>query len=97
MTDNGEIRTEKKYELYGESWEMFTKSLSKGDYMLIEFTSNSFWFHARVQPPAKGCFVLNLNKVEFSENKTDKIDARRLLELLSYYGPVTKQRLQIEY
>jgi transposase len=85
VTAKGEIRTEKKYELHGESWEGFAKSLSLDDYVLIEATTNSFWFYDRVRPLVKECFVLNMNKVEFSGNKTDKIDARRLLDLLSYY------------
>lgn len=85
MTDKSRIRTEKKYELHGESWELFTKTLSKEDYVLVEATTNSFWFRDRVLPFVQECFVLNMNKVEFSGNKTDKIDARRLLDLLSYY------------
>ena len=32
LTDKGQIRTEKKYELHGESWRLFTNSLSKEDY-----------------------------------------------------------------
>lgn len=85
LTDKGQIRTEKKYELHGESWRLFTNSLSKEDYVLIEATTNSFWFRDRVLPFVQECFILNMNKVEFSGNKTDKIDARRLLDLLSYY------------
>lgn len=42
MTDKSRIRTEKKYELHGESWELFTKTLSKEDYVLVEATTNSF-------------------------------------------------------
>lgn len=85
VTDRGRIRTEKKYELHGESWRLFTDSLNKEDYVLIEATTNAFWFHDRVRPLVRECFVLNMNNVEFSGNKTDKIDARRLLDLLSYY------------
>lgn len=85
VTAKGQIRTEKKYELHGPSWEMFTKTLSKEDYVLIEATTNSFWFRGRVRPFVRECFILNMNQVEFSGNKTDKIDARRLLDLLSYY------------
>ena len=84
-TAKGQIRTEKKYELHGSSWEMFTKTLTKEDYVLIEATTNSFWFRDRVLPFVQECFILNMNQVEFSGNKTDKIDARRLLDLLSYY------------
>ena len=85
MTAKGEIRTEKKYELHGESWDGFAGTLTRDDYVLIETTTNSFWFYDRVRPLVKECFVLNMNKVQFSGNKTDRIDARRLLDLLCYY------------
>jgi transposase len=85
LTENGQIRTERRYELHGESWELFTKSLHKDDYVLIEATTNSFWFRDRVLPFVRECSILNMHKVEFSGNKTDKIDARRFPDLLSYY------------
>ena len=84
-TENGQIGTEKKYTLHGRSWEMFVTTLSKEDYVLIEATTNSFWFRDRLLPFVRECFVLNMHQVEFSGNKTDKIDAGRLLDLLSYY------------
>ena len=85
LTDKGQIRTERKYDLHGESWRLFTDSLNNEDYVLLEATTNAFWFRDRVRPFVKECFILNMNNVEFSGNKTDKIDARRLLDLLSYY------------
>jgi len=85
VTTRGRMRTEKKYELHGQSWEMFTRTLTKEDYVLIEATTNSFWFRERVLPFVRECFILNMHQVEFSGNKTDKIDARRLLDLLSFY------------
>ena len=84
-TAEGIIRTEKKYELHGQSWEVFTQSLKKDDYLLVEATTNAFWFHDRVKPFVKKCFILNVNAVRFAGNKTDSIDAQRLLDLLSYY------------
>jgi transposase len=85
LTDKGQIRTERKYDLHGESWRLFTDSLNNEDYVLLEATTNAFWFRDRVRPFVRECFILNMNNVEFSGNKTDKIDARRLLDLLSYY------------
>lgn len=84
-TERGQIQAGKKYDLHGSSWESFLRTLSLDDCLLIEATTNSFWFHDRVRPYVKQCFILNVNKVKFSGNKTDKIDARRLLDLLSYY------------
>lgn len=84
-TEQGLIRTERRYELHGESWRVFTGSLTKEDYVLIEATSNSFWFRDRILPHVRECFILNMRKIEFSGNKTDKIDAKRLVDVLSYY------------
>jgi len=79
------IRTEKKYGLDDQSLELFRKSLGKDDYVLIEISTNSFWFRDLIQPYVKECYILNINAVKYSGNKTDKIDARRLLDILSYY------------
>ena len=81
----GIIRTEKKYGLDEKSLELFKDSLSKDDYILIEISTNSFWFRDQVQPYVKECYILDLNAVKYSGNKTDKIDARRLLDILSYH------------
>lgn len=84
-TEQGLIRTERRYELHGESWQVFTSSLTKEDYVLIEATSNSFWFRDRILQHVRECFILNMHKIGFSGNKTDKIDAKRLVDVLSYY------------
>jgi len=84
-TEKGHIRTERRYQLQGESWRVFTSSLTKEDYVLIEATTNSFWFRDRILPYVCECYILNMHKIGFSGNKTDKIDARRLLDVLSYY------------
>lgn len=84
-TEGGQIRTERKYDLKGPGWDAFTKTLTNDDYVLVEATTNAFWFHDRIRPYVKECVILNVNRVAFSGNKTDKIDARRLLDLLSYY------------
>ena len=70
----GIIRTEKKYGLDEKSLELFKESLSKDDYILIEISTNSFWFRDQVQPYVKECYILDLNAVKYSGNKTDKID-----------------------
>jgi transposase len=82
---SGVIRLEKKYALHGESWDVFSQSLHKEDYVLIEATTNAFWFCERIRPLVKECYVLNVNAVKFMGNKTDKLDAQRLLDVLSYY------------
>ncbi len=84
-TVEGIIRTEKRYELSDESLQSFTQSLKTEDYLLVEASTNSFWFYDRVRPFVKRCFILNVNAVKFAGNKTDQIDARRLLDILSFY------------
>ena len=79
------IRTEKKYGLDEQSLTLFKKSLGKDDYLLIEISTNSFWFRDQIRSYVKECYILDINAVKYSGNKTDKIDARRLLDILSYY------------
>jgi len=84
-TASGVVRTEARYTLAEEDLDSFLRSLKKEDYLLVEATTNAFWFYGRVRPFVRGCFILNVNAVKFSGNKTDRIDARRLLDILSYY------------
>ena len=84
-TTTGVIRTEKRYALCEGGLDSFVQTLSKADYLLVEATTNAFWFRDRVRPFVRECFILNVNAVKFAGNKTDRIDARRLLDLLSYY------------
>ena len=53
--------------------------------ILIEATTGAFWFHDQVAKRVAGCYVLRANKMESYGNKTDKIDANRLLDLLCYH------------
>ncbi len=86
-----EISGEKKeprksrYFLDQESIIKFLETLSKDDYILIEASTNSFWFYDIVRPFVKDCFVYNVNEGKNGGNKTDKIDARKLAEKLAYF------------
>ena len=64
--DNEKKRTTRKYPLSGEGFRQFLGSLGKDDYIAIETTGNSFWFHEQVSPYVKECFVLNTNKASRS-------------------------------
>ena len=69
--------------LYGERFNYFLSNLTKDDVILIEATTQSYWFYDQVKDRVKACYVLNSNKLDSAYmNKTDKIDARKLLILL---------------
>ncbi len=71
--------------LVGARFEEFLENLGDEDVILIEATTGSFWFHDQAAERVAGCYVLNANKMESYGNKTDKIDANRLLDLLCYH------------
>jgi transposase len=71
--------------LSGKGFKRFLACLRKDDYIAIETTGNSFWFHEQVSPYVKECFVLNTNKIKLEGNKTDKIDSSKILDYLCYY------------
>jgi transposase len=66
-------------------WKKFKDSLSPKDYVLIENSTNAFWFHDQVAPEVKACYVYDTNDIRSRGNKTDKIDARQLARKLAYY------------
>jgi transposase len=78
-------RTTGTYPLTGKGYQMFLARLRKDDYIAIETTGNSFWFYEQVKPYVKECFVLNTHKIKLEGNKTDKIDASKILDYLCYY------------
>lgn len=69
----------------GKSYQGFLESLKKDDYVLIESSTNSFWFHDQLADRVKACYVYDVNKGRAEGNKTDKIDARKLAKKLTYY------------
>jgi transposase len=78
-------RITKKFPLTGKGFLAFLAMLSKGDYIAIETTGNSFWFYDQVKPYVNECFILNTNKIRLEDNKTDKIDSAKILDYLCYF------------
>lgn len=70
--------------LVGPRFEEFKEGLKKEDVILVEATTLSFWFYDQVIDRVRDCYVLNSHKMESGGNKTDKIDANKLLDRLSY-------------
>jgi transposase len=75
----------RRYGLDEVSLAEFTGCLGKEDIVVMESTSNAFWIYHRITPLVRSCHVLNVNAVHLRGNKTDKLDARKLLELLSTF------------
>ena len=85
------VKNEKVYEVVStysfknESYERFLGSLREDDYVLVENSTNAFWFHDQLVGRVKACFVYDTNDIRSSGNKNDKIDARHLVRKLSFY------------
>ena len=84
LTSDGKIQSTKYY-LTPDSFQKFKDQLSKEDYVLVESCSNAFWFFDQIKSLVKECYVLDVNKFKASINKTDKIDAKKLVKRLAYY------------
>jgi transposase len=50
----------------------------------MEATTLSFWFHRQVASRVRACHILNTHQLQRRGNKTDKIDATRLVKILAY-------------
>lgn len=68
-----------------EPFRRFLDSLSTDDYVLIENTSNAFWFHDLIIDHVAACYVYDTNELRTDGNKTDKIDAEKLAKKVGYY------------
>lgn len=71
--------------LYGKSFDRFLNSLDKEDIILVEATTQSFWFYDQVKDKVRACYILNTNKYRNEGNKTDKIDSDLLLNTVTYH------------
>jgi transposase len=70
--------------LFGPSFQSFLNRLQKEDLILVEATTVSFWFYDQVIDCVGACYILNTHQLDRYGNKTDKIDSRRLLKILTY-------------
>lgn len=74
-----------KFYLQDASFQQFKDSLTKEDYVIIEACANAFWFYDQIIGLVKACYILDVNKYNASNNKTDKLDAKKLVKKLAYY------------
>ena len=83
---NGKLSmTKQTVRFDGSLFRQFLESLHTDDYVLIENTSNAFWFHDQIGDRVKACYVYDTNELRTDGNKTDKIDAEKLAKKLGYY------------
>jgi hypothetical protein len=59
-----------------------SKRLQHDDVVLLEATTNAFWLYDQLAGLVKSCYILNTRKVTLQGNKSDALDARRLVQLL---------------
>jgi len=71
-----------KYLLQTEAFRDFLSVLSPEDVVIVESTTNAFWFYRTVKPRVQECYVLNTNAVHLRGTKTDQLDAKKLLQVL---------------
>lgn len=74
-----------RFGLDSVSFAKFTSWLGKEDIVVVESTSNAFWLFYKIKPLVRSCHVLDTNAVHLRGNKTDTLDARKLLQLLSTF------------
>ncbi len=70
--------------LFGAAFQGFLDRLQKEDLILVEATTVSFWFYDQVIDRVEACYILNTHQLDRYGNKTDKIDAKRLVRILTY-------------
>lgn len=76
----------KKYCIQNDTFQDFLQSLRKDDIIIVESTMNAFWIHRKIKPLVRSCYVLNTNATHLRGNKTDSLDAKKLLQILSTFA-----------
>jgi transposase len=74
--------------LKNDAFKGFLDNLTKNDYLVVEASTNTFWFVEQVRDKVKEVYVLDPFKfltICNSTKKTDKIDAIKLAKKLKYY------------
>jgi transposase len=79
------VTSRNSYTLSDESFTKFKETLKPEDYVLIESSTNAFWFHDEILNLVKACYVFDTNKARREGNKTDKIDADVLAKKLAFF------------
>lgn len=86
--EDGSIERETKTLYVDEIWTKFIPHLTKNDYICLEALTGSFCFSTILKKYVKEVLVLNpydLKQITASSKKSDKIDARKLANMLKYH------------
>ena len=75
----------RRYRLDRSSLGEFIASLGGDDVVLVESTTNAFWLAHRLESVVRSVHVLDTNAVHLRGNKTDALDAKKLLQMLSTF------------
>lgn len=75
----------KRYSLKDDGISQFIATLDPADIVVLESTTNAFWFHRAICSRVSSCHVLDMNAIHLRGNKTDALDARKLLQILSSF------------
>jgi transposase len=78
----------KTVSLQSSAFAQFKNNLSKDDYVVVEASTNTFWFIEQIRERVREVFVVDPFKFSIianSRKKTDKIDAIKLVKKLKYY------------
>jgi transposase len=88
LGENTEKTTVKTVNLKTDAFAQFLNTLTEEDYMVVEASTNTFWFVEQVEKRVKEVYVVDPFKFSIianSRKKTDKIDATKLAKKLKYY------------
>ena len=85
------------FSVFGPGFDRFLKWLTNEDVILIEEATLSFWFYDQVKDKVRACYILNSNKLTVLGNKTDKIDAIRLVKILTYNELMITDPVELPY
>jgi len=87
MGEEGETSRVFRYHLGTEAFEKFVERLTDNDYMIVEASTNTFWFYEKVRYRVGRCIIIDPRKIQGNDGvkvKTDKRDALQLVRLLRY-------------
>jgi transposase len=88
LTYEGNKPTTQTVSLKNESFHYFLSKLTKDDYVVVEASTNTFWFVEQLQSTVKEVYVVDpyrFSSATKSNKKTDKVDALKLVRKLKYY------------
>jgi transposase len=88
LSENSEELTMETVNLKTDAFKRFLSKLAPEDYIVVEASTNTFWFIDQVKESVKEVYVVDPYKFSIianSRKKTDKVDAIKLAKKLKYY------------